>query len=82
MVWAVGVSAATSAKPSIGSKKDWPFCALVVNAPKFQASTNDLAVTAEPSENFWSFLTLMVQFCLSSDSMDSATSFSTFPSAV
>lgn len=81
-VSAEGVSAATASKPSIGSKNDWPFWAFVVSAPKFQASTKLLAVTSEPSENFWPDLILIVQVCLSSDSIDSARSFSTLPSAV
>ena len=75
-------SAETLSKPSIGSKKDWLFWALAVLAPKFQASTKLCAVSAVPSENFRPSRIVMVQVWLSSDSMDSATSFSTLPSAV
>lgn len=75
-------SAATSAKPSMGSKKDWLFWAFAVFAPKFHASTKFCAVSSVPSENFRPSRIVIVQVWLSSDSMDSATSFSTLPSAV
>ena len=78
----VASSALTSSKPSMGWKNDWLFCAFAVFAPKFQASTKLCAVSGLPSENYRPSRILMVQDWLSSVSIDSATSFSTLPSAV
>ncbi len=61
------------------SKKLPLSCAFLAAAPKFQESTNDLAVMASPLVNFWSFLILMVKFWPSLPSMDSASSFTGLP---
>ena len=76
-------SAESSSYPSIGSKKYWPSWALAALAPKFHALTKSWAVIGvEPSEKVRPSLIVMVQFWLSSDSIDYAMSFSAVPSAV